>query len=168
GSVVYAYAVGTSELLTIQYRALGQEEGLELFMYITWMGWATTAFLSAFYGAHERAHTAASAMRRAALERERTQQRLLEARLQVLEAQVEPRFLSDALSRVQRLYAEDPGRADQALDDLIAYLRAALPQGRGEASTLGRELDLVETYLRIVSTEAHRIHRARPPLEAAY
>ena len=123
---LYAYAIGTSEYLTVQYRALGMENGLSLFLYITWAGWAMAALLSAFYRAHEKANTASSALQRAELERERTQQGLLRSRLRVLESRVEPQFLSDNLLRVQGLYAQDPVRADQALDDLIAQLRAAM------------------------------------------
>ena len=168
GTLAYAEFVGTSPWLTIWYRTLGFTVGPAMLMYLTWLGWATSALLSAFYGAHERARSAAAALRAAHLARERTQHELLEARLQVLEAQVEPRFLFDALSRVQHLYDEDARRADQALDDLIGYLRAALPQSREHASTLGRELDLAQAYLRIVSTAAHEIRRPGGAAEDAY
>jgi hypothetical protein len=167
-TAAYAYWIGTSELLTIQYRAIGLEMGSALLMYMVWLGWAMSALLSWFFWAHEKALRAAAALRSAELARERTQQRLLESHLQVLEAQVEPRFLFDTLSRVHRLYEEDPARADQALDDLIGYLRAALPQQRERASTLGREFSLVEAYLRIVSAASHRIRRPGGALEKAY
>jgi sensor histidine kinase YesM len=36
------------------------------------------------------------------------------------------------------------------LDDLIAYLRAALPHLRESTSTLGREIDLARAYLNII------------------
>ena len=168
GVLAYAYWVGTSPLLTIQHRALGMEAGPALLMYVVWLGWAMSALLSWFYWAHEKARRASVALRTSELARERTQQRLLESRLQVLEAQVEPRFLFDALSRVQRLYEDDPHRADLALDDLINYLRAALPQQRERASTLGREFNLVEAYLRIASTASHTIRRPHPDVQASY
>lgn len=123
GTVAYAYWVGTSALLTIQYRALGMETGPALFMYIVWMGWAMSALLSGFYRAHEKARAASIALRGAELERERAQRRLIESRLQVLEAQVEPGMLFAALSRVQQLYAQDAARGDEALDELIQNLR---------------------------------------------
>ncbi len=168
GPLVYAYWIGISPWLTVQYFRLGLDDLNALFMYIVWLGWAMAALLSGFYVAHGMARAAAAALRRAQLERERTQQRLLEARLQVLEAQVEPRFLFDALSRIQRLYEVDVTRADLVLDDLIAYLRAALPQQRERASTLGRELNLVEAYVRIASSAAHDIRRAGHAIESAY
>jgi len=139
GSALYAYAIGTSPWLTVQYRAMGMEEGPALFMYLTWIGWAEAALLSAFYRAHEKADTASSALRRAELERERAQQGLFRSRLQVLEAQVEPQALSDDLLHVQRLYGENPDLADQALDDLIARLRAAMLASCRDGTVLRQE-----------------------------
>jgi hypothetical protein len=167
-TVLYAYFVGTSPLLTIQYNALGMDTGPGLFMYTAWLGWAMSALLSWYYWAHEKSTRAFAALRHAEIARERTQQRLLESRLQILEAQVEPRFLLETLSRVQHLYERDPSGADRVLDDLIDYLRAALPQLRERASTLGRELDLIGAYLRIVSAASSRIPRLDGGLERAY
>ena len=77
---------------------------------------------------------------------------MLASRLATMQAQVEPRFLFNALAQIESLYDRDPERADDVLDDLIAYLRAALPQLRGGASTLGREAALAESYLRVIRT----------------
>ena len=72
---------------------------------------------------------------------------MLEARLQVLQAQVEPHFLFNTLAHVQRLYQTDPRRGRSMLDSFCGYLCAALPQMRGTRSTLGREVELVRAYL---------------------
>ena len=53
---------------------------------------------------------------------------LLEARLQLMQAQVEPHFLFNTLANVQHLVETDPPEASRVLDSLIKYLRAALPQ----------------------------------------
>lgn len=71
-----------------------------------------------------------------------------EARLQVLEAQIEPHFLSNTLAHVKRLYETDAGAGARMLRNLADYLASALPQMR-TASTLGRELDHVKAYLEI-------------------
>jgi hypothetical protein len=122
--------------------------------YIVWISGAAAAFMSWYYHARGRSHRSLEALRTAQLESEAAKKRLLESRLQVLEAQVEPRFLLDTLARVQGLYTVDHDRAERTLEDLIDYLRAALPQLRERASTVGRELDLVIAYLRIVGRAA--------------
>src|SRR5258705_4580267 len=54
----------------------------------------------------------------------------LEARLQLMEAQIEPHFLFNSLANVQRLYETQPELGEHLIEDLKIYLRAALPQMR--------------------------------------
>ena len=77
-------------------------------------------------------------------------QALAEARLHMLKAQIEPHFLFNTLASVQHLVRKDPAQADMLLSRLISYLRQAIPDVRGTASTLERELLSVQTYLDIV------------------
>ena len=95
--------------------------------------------------ADEKVRTAVSAAEREAMERQ-----LVQARLQVLQAQVEPHFLFNTLSAVDYLIETDPARASQMQKKLIIYLRGALPQMREEASTLGREMRLIRSYLDLI------------------
>ena len=76
--------------------------------------------------------------------------RTLESRLQAMQARVEPQFLFNTLAQVRQLYQSDPPLAGKMLDDLIAYLRAALPHLRESSSTLGKEAALARAYLDIV------------------
>jgi hypothetical protein len=87
----------------------------------------------------------AAELERAALDRE-----VLATRLAVMRARVEPQFLLSTLAQVEKLYDSSPAAAAGMLDSLIAYLRAALPQLRGESSTLGREVQLASSYLDVV------------------
>jgi hypothetical protein len=73
-----------------------------------------------------------------------------EARLQALQAQVEPHFLYNTLANVQALNEVDPPAANQMVGHLIAYLRAALPKMRESTSTVGQELERVRAYLSIL------------------
>jgi hypothetical protein len=82
--------------------------------------------------------------------REAMDRQLVQARLQVLQAQVEPHFLFNTLAAVDYLIETDPPRASQMQKKLITYLRGALPQMRQESSTLGRELRLVRSYLDLI------------------
>jgi hypothetical protein len=71
-----------------------------------------------------------SALRSAELARANSQQRLVQARLASLEARVDPDHLYTTLSRVERLYEEQPPAADLLLDELIVSLRNGLNEAR--------------------------------------
>lgn len=73
-----------------------------------------------------------------------------EAKLQALQAQVEPHFLYNTLANVQALTEADPAQANKMVEHLIQYLRSALPKMRENSSTVGQELDLVRSYLNIL------------------
>ena len=73
-----------------------------------------------------------------------------EARLQALQAQVEPHFLFNTLGAVEHLIETDPPRAATMQRHLIAFLRGAMPRMRGEAVTLGDEIELCRNYLAIM------------------
>lgn len=83
--------------------------------------------------------------------RVRLEKALLEAELRTLQAQVEPHFLYNTLANVQYLTRHDPALAGQMVSRLIGYLRLALPELRGPASTVGREMALAEHYLHIMA-----------------
>jgi hypothetical protein len=82
----------------------------------------------------------------------------LESRLQAMQARVEPQFLFDTLADVERRYETDPELAARMLDDLIAYLRTALPRLGETTSTVEREIALARAYLDIAGL------RRREPL----
>ena len=85
----------------------------------------------------------------AAAERESMQRQLSEARMQAMQAQVEPHFLFNTLASVEHLIETDPPRASAMQRTLIQYLRAVLPQMRDNnlVTRLGREVDMVTAYL---------------------
>ncbi|HZI82769.1 MAG TPA: histidine kinase [Casimicrobiaceae bacterium] len=89
-------------------------------------------------------------LRNAQSERARTAKRMLESQLQALQARVEPQFLFNTMAQVRRLYDVDTRLAERVLDDLIAYLRTAMPQMRDTTSTVAREMELARAYLDIV------------------
>ncbi|HWH42024.1 MAG TPA: histidine kinase [Usitatibacter sp.] len=86
---------------------------------------------------------------RAESERHQLEKGMLEARLQLMQAQVEPHFLFNTLANVQHLVETDPQAAARMLDSLIRYLRAAVPQMREAHSTLGREVEMARAFLEI-------------------
>jgi sensor histidine kinase YesM len=84
-------------------------------------------------------------VRRIALGREN-----LEARLNLMCAQIEPHFLFNALANVRRLCRDDVEAGTAMLRNLAHYLRAAWPQMHDAQSTLAQEADLVAAYLGIL------------------
>jgi LytS/YehU family sensor histidine kinase len=109
----------------------------------------TTGLIALVYFKRRRDLEIAAALHEAGLARVDLQKRTLESNLQAMQARIEPRFLVSTLRTVGALYEADAIAADQMLDHLITYLRAALPQMRSTTSTVGVELDLVRAYLGI-------------------
>jgi sensor histidine kinase YesM len=72
------------------------------------------------------------------------------ARMQLLEAQVEPHFLYNTLAHVMSLVDTDPALAKRMLHRLIELLRATAASAQ-EVVTLGREADLVRAYLDLIA-----------------
>lgn len=68
--------------------------------------------------------------------------RLGQARLQAMQARIDPQLLFDMLDAVRRAYEVDLERAERLLDELAAYLRTALPRLRSESSSVAREAQL--------------------------
>jgi signal transduction histidine kinase len=120
----------------------------------TWIGyWIRHFAMSVLFGVvfvHLRdADESAARAREAEEDRARFVQRMEEARLAVLQAQIEPHFLFNTLANVRRLYQTMPSDAATMLDNLMRYFAAALPQMRASESTLEREVELTAAYLRI-------------------
>ena len=74
-----------------------------------------------------------------------------EARLKLLEAQLEPHMLFNTLANLRMLIALDAPRAQNMLDHIIAYLRATLSASRASSHTLQREFDRLHDYLELMT-----------------
>jgi len=71
------------------------------------------------------------------------------AKLSMLQAQIEPHFLFNTLATIHSLIKEQPDTASLILEELNAYLRVSLRRSRQMTSTVGEELELIETLLAI-------------------
>lgn len=96
------------------------------------------------------------ALHAAEVERLELQRRTLEADLQGVQAQVEPAFLLETLRHIGALCDDDPRTGARLLDELIVYLRAALPDLRVTRSTLRKESALARAYLAIFDLRSGR------------
>jgi len=113
---------------------------------------ATVAHLYFVHLRRRRAHEAAAARLASAQAAQRNARlRLARARLAAVQARVDPGMLMNRLDAVRCAYAEDPVRAEQLLDELIAFLRAALPRLNREGSSVAQEVELVRAFVRLIA-----------------
>src|SRR5215471_6462902 len=110
-----------------------------------------SAIIKVVAGGKRRAElTAQQATQRA--ETEQLERSVLEARMEALQAQIEPHFLFNTLGSIDQLIQTDPPRASKMQQSLIRYLRSAMPQLRdGSRPTLGQQVDLCSAFLEIMA-----------------
>ena len=106
-------------------------------------------FVTAGYCYRRRSQQRLAGLHAAQIERAQLTRRTLESRLQAMQACIEPEFLFETLAQVESMHLADPKGAGRILDDLIVYLRAALPQLTDTTSTVSKESELVSAYLNI-------------------
>ncbi|HEY9068147.1 MAG TPA: histidine kinase, partial [Burkholderiaceae bacterium] len=86
-------------------------------------------------------------------EAESLRRQVLEAKMAMMQAQVEPHFLFNTLASIDHLIEFDPKRASQMQRNLISLLRASMPSMRSTDSglrPLDLELAVVRPYLEIL------------------
>jgi histidine kinase/histidine kinase/DNA gyrase B/HSP90-like ATPase len=93
------------------------------------------------------------------LSRVEIDKQMAEARLQLLQAQIEPHFLFNSLASVKRLYEKEPVRGRSLLRNLGDYLRIAISRAGLRETRLGEEIALARSFLAIF--EVRMGHRLR-------
>jgi hypothetical protein len=74
---------------------------------------------------------------------------LEESRLDRLRGQLHPATILHILRSVRAIHLEDPGRADELIAALVAFLRAAVRGPGNQPSTLSTEIELAARYIRM-------------------
>ncbi len=94
-----------------------------------------------------------SVNRSAYFERKMAEERKLanEARLKLLETQLEPHMLFNTLANLRALIGVDAPRAQGMLDHMIAYLRATLDASRAATHSLQAEFERLRDYLELMA-----------------
>lgn len=85
-------------------------------------------------------------------QQDRTARQLADARLKLMQAQVEPHFLFNTLASVQDLAEGKAPEAAALTQQLITFLRAGLAGLRDDTTTLAREFDMAAAFLTIMKT----------------
>ena len=120
-----------------------------LFVHEMWVSLATGALLAAGFTMNERSRRAAARLWAVRSECSEAKRSMVESRLNILKARIEPALLIREIGLVQALYRQQHAGAQQQLENLIAYLQSALPHLHGGGATLGEELALAQAYLRL-------------------
>lgn len=100
-------------------------------------------------GTHGRTQSLRTALAQANSERLQQEKLRLETELRLLQAQIEPHFLFNALSNVASMIRDKPEQAEAMITDLTTLLRASLERTRSAHTTVADELALVRAYLDI-------------------
>ncbi len=79
-----------------------------------------------------------------------TERQMAEARLKLLQAQIEPHMLFNTLANLRTLVDVDPARAQTMIDQLIVYLRGTLSASRSASTTLADEFAQLDAYLALM------------------
>lgn len=120
-----------------------------------YLGWGLMLYSAMFVGASAlafRADRTRGLLAQAEIARGRSETLLAQAQLSGLQGVVDPAFVLRALGEMQRRYATDPAGADRLLDQLVAFLRLAMPAVRSGRSTLGAELALARSSISLCKT----------------
>ncbi|NKB64071.1 MAG: sensor histidine kinase [Gammaproteobacteria bacterium] len=118
---------------------------------------STVLFISLFFGALGAALINAlwclidirRQLRDSELKQLQQEKLLLESELKSLQAQIEPHFLFNTLANTIDLVTTAPNQAVSMLENLTSLLRVSLKRTRDGQTTLGEELNILESYLAI-------------------
>jgi Histidine kinase len=74
-----------------------------------------------------------------------------QAKLQLLQSQLDPHMLFNTLANLKVLINSDAGKASQMLDHLVDYLRSTLNASRTTEHSLAAEFDRLKDYLELMT-----------------
>ncbi|MCH2189584.1 MAG: histidine kinase [Gammaproteobacteria bacterium] len=78
----------------------------------------------------------------------------IQARLTMLQAQIEPHFLFNSLASIKSMVRQNPELAEKSIANLVDYLRASVPRldksQSAKPNTLMEQIDLCEKYLKVM------------------
>jgi signal transduction histidine kinase len=143
--LAYAVTLGTWDVLAL---GEGYRNGLLImsFMGVLLGPWVALGALLRRSEAFAREQALTFQLRSSQLER-----RALDARLRLLQAQIEPHFLFNTLANIRSLVRKAGSEnATAMLDNLIAYLRAAMPRLEQDFDTFAHEQQIVVAYLELM------------------
>jgi len=76
----------------------------------------------------------------------------MQGQLQSLKSQVNPHFLFNSLNTLSALITDEPGRAEQFVDEMAKVYRYLLQTNQQELTTLSTEIKFIQSYYHLLST----------------
>jgi sensor histidine kinase YesM len=151
--VTMAIITGTAVGWTVGSIAAGtmlSESMLEKhFIPVMILGIMFGSIISYFFSSRERISRSEGLIQEERIKRLAKEKEMAETNLRFLQAQIEPHFLFNTLSNILSLLDADLEKGKSMLADFIRYLRTALPRTRGETTTIGQEMEMLQAYLNI-------------------
>ena len=149
--VMIAIIIGTVVGWTLGSMAAGLSVSLfdQRFMPVMILGIMFGSIISYFFSYRERISQSEALIQEERIKRLANEKEMAETNLRFLQAQIEPHFLFNTLSNILSLLDSDLERGKSMLADFIHYLRMALPKTRGETTTIGQEIEMIQAYLNI-------------------
>lgn len=83
---------------------------------------------------------------------ERLKKRKLQLQLDTLKSQINPHFLFNSLNSLSSLIYDNPSQAENVVDEISSVYRYLLRANDGELTTLGRELQFIQSYFHLLKT----------------
>jgi len=117
------------------------------------------SIITYFFTSREQIAQSQTRIKEEQIKRLTSEKKLAEANLQILQAQIEPHFLFNTLSNVLSLLDTDKEKGKSMLMDFVHYLRTSLSKIRGDKTTLGQEMEMIQAYLNIFKVRmGNRLH----------
>ncbi len=98
---------------------------------------------------HERISAHEALIQEERFKRLSIEKKVIETKLKLLEAQIEPHFLFNTLANILSLLDTDLEKGKQMMVDFISYLRTALSKPKDEPVTLRQSMVTIRAYLNI-------------------
>ncbi|HIP40436.1 MAG TPA: hypothetical protein EYG88_13890 [Desulfocapsa sulfexigens] len=140
-----------------------------LFGELIFLGLSFGAVISLFFIIQKKLTDTTNKLQEEQVKTLENEKNILQARLKLLQAQIEPHFLFNTLANIEGLLADDVDTAREMLRNLTFYLRGSLEKGRKTETSLKEELEMVRAYLDIYKIRmGDRLHfslQAEPELD---
>lgn len=149
---------------TVGFRSMWVTDGGESYLHTFWTSLFYGPLFMIAYRLNVRSEHARVRLAQTEIARQQAESVLTASRFQALKGHVDPAFLLRVIETVQTRYSEGPIAADQLLDKLVGFLRAAMAGIRSGSSSLAAEVELATQYNHVL----RELDRSEPVLRVRF
>lgn len=121
-----------------------------LFMFLFMLNIMISSIIIGFLYYWEGIAVTSSRLQEERIKRLDMEQRIVQAKIMLVQTPLEPRFLFDALKQVLNLLDADAAKAKALQMSLIQYLRLSLSKLKKKSHSISQEADMIRAYLDII------------------